>query len=150
MDSNINSINNELNGNQNQLIDENSINNNNNNEINLDSINTKKVKLDSNEVQSKPEQNQRQQQSNQSNQVKSRVVHVRNIPMDSTENDLISIAMSFGRVTNCLILRGKSQAFIEFMSSESAQQMINYWLQTTVAGVATQLQPTIRGRHVFC
>jgi RNA recognition motif-containing protein len=108
MDSNINSINNELNGNQNQLIDENSINNNNNNnnEINLDSINTKKVKLDSNEVQSKPEQNQRQQQSNQSNQVKSRVVHVRNIPMDSTENDLISIAMSFGRVTNCLILRG--------------------------------------------
>jgi hypothetical protein len=39
--------------------------------------------------------------------VKSRVVHVRNIPLDTSEHDLIQLSGGFGRVTNCLILRGK-------------------------------------------
>jgi polypyrimidine tract-binding protein 1 len=80
----------------------------------------------------------------------SRVVHVRNIPADTAEPDLIALSAGFGRVTNCLILRGKSQAFIEFSDAHSAQQMVNYWLQTTAAGIPAPMQPTIRGRHVFC
>jgi len=81
---------------------------------------------------------------------RSRVVHVRNIPVDTTEADLIALSAGFGRVTNCLILRGKSQAFVEFLDAHSAQQMVNYWLSSTVAGIPAPVQPSIRGRHVFC
>ncbi|CAG2167019.1 unnamed protein product [Oppiella nova] len=82
--------------------------------------------------------------------VKSRVVHVRNIPLDTSEHDLIQLSGGFGRVTNCLILRGKSQAFVEFADALSAQQMVNFWLSSTVAGIPSPMQPNIRGRHVFC
>jgi hypothetical protein len=133
-----------------QSVDTNNTNINNNNNLNENNNEiTKKVKLESNE--STNTTNQRQPTtvtttttSNPSTTVKSRVVHVRNIPVDTTDADLIGLSMTFGRVTNCLILRGKSQAFVEFSDCHSAQQMVNYWLQTTVSGIATQLQPTIR------
>ncbi|CAG2122638.1 unnamed protein product, partial [Medioppia subpectinata] len=82
--------------------------------------------------------------------VKSRVVHVRNIPLDTSEHDLIQLSAPFGRVTNCLILRGKSQAFVEFLDFQSAQQMVNFWLSSTLQGIPSPMQPNIRGRHVFC
>ena len=41
---------------------------------------------------------------------KSRVVHVRNIPVDTSEQDLVQLASGFGRVTNCLVLRGESRS----------------------------------------
>jgi len=81
----------------------------------------------------------------------SKVVHIRNVPPDATESDLINLGIPFGRVTNVLLLKGKNQAFLEFADVHCAQQMVNYWFSTTlVGGVATPAQPTIRGRHVFC
>ena len=39
---------------------------------------------------------------------------------------------------------------MEFLDPLSAQQMVNYWVQTSVGGMPAPMQPSIRGRHVFC
>jgi len=121
-----------INGNDTDANDNNNTIVENNNEI------AKKVKYEN------------QKNGSQDPNLKSRVVHVRNIPADTQEADLYALSAGFGRVTNCLVLRGKSQAFIEFSDASSAQQMVNYWLQTTQSGIPAPMQPTIRGRHVFC
>ena len=74
-----------------------------------------------------------------------RVVHIRNVPLDANENDVISIGLPFGRITNALLLKGKNQAFLEFVDIFSAQSMVNYWHDSNNSA----LQPTIKGRHVF-
>uniref|UniRef100_A0A803Y0M2 Polypyrimidine tract binding protein 3 n=1 Tax=Meleagris gallopavo TaxID=9103 RepID=A0A803Y0M2_MELGA len=56
----------------------------------------------------------------------SRVLHLRQIPDDATEADVISLGLPFGKVTNVLILRGRSQAFLEMASEECAISMVNY------------------------
>lgn len=88
--------------------------------------------------------------NNNNNSIGSRVVHIRNVPIDSTETDLMHVSIPFGRVTNILLLKGKSQAFVEFEFPAAAQQMVSYWIQSTMNGMPTALQPTVRGRHVVC
>lgn len=39
----------------------------------------------------------------------SRVLHLRKIPDDVTEAEVISLGLPFGKVTNLLMLKGKSQ-----------------------------------------
>ena len=39
----------------------------------------------------------------------SRVVHIRNIPNDVSETEVIHLGMPFGKVTNVLVLKGKNQ-----------------------------------------
>lgn len=39
----------------------------------------------------------------------SRVVHIRNIPNDVTEAEIVHLGIPFGRVTNVLVLKGKNQ-----------------------------------------
>jgi hypothetical protein len=39
----------------------------------------------------------------------SRVIHIRNIPSDVTEAEVIHLGIPFGRVTNVLVLKGKNQ-----------------------------------------
>ncbi len=39
----------------------------------------------------------------------SRVIHIRNIPSDVTEAEIIHLGIPFGRVTNVLVLKGKNQ-----------------------------------------
>uniref|UniRef100_A0A8C6QYI0 Polypyrimidine tract binding protein 3 n=1 Tax=Nannospalax galili TaxID=1026970 RepID=A0A8C6QYI0_NANGA len=39
----------------------------------------------------------------------SRVLHLRKIPCDVTEAEVISLGLPFGKVTNLLMLKGKSQ-----------------------------------------
>lgn len=75
----------------------------------------------------------------------SRVVHIRNVPLEASENDVLTIGTAFGKITNVLLLRGKGQAFIEFADSYSAQSMVNYWADPNNAAV----QPGIRGRQVY-
>ncbi|NXC69458.1 PTBP3 protein, partial [Anhinga anhinga] len=57
----------------------------------------------------------------------SRVLHLRQIPNDVTEAEIISLGLPFGRVTNLLILRGKNQAFLQMASEEAATSMVNYY-----------------------
>ena len=57
----------------------------------------------------------------------SRVIHIRNIPNDVTEAEIIHLGIPFGRVTNVLVLKGKNQAFLEMDEESSASAMVNYF-----------------------
>ncbi|XP_018416659.1 PREDICTED: polypyrimidine tract-binding protein 3 isoform X3 [Nanorana parkeri] len=70
----------------------------------------------------------------------SRVLHIRRIPNDVTESEIISLGLPFGKVTNLLMLKGKSQAFLEMASEESAVTMVNYY---------TPLTPHLRSQPVY-
>jgi len=57
----------------------------------------------------------------------SKVIHIRNIPNDVTEAEIIHLGIPFGRVTNVLVLKGKNQAFLEMDDESSASAMVNYF-----------------------
>jgi len=57
----------------------------------------------------------------------SKVIHIRNIPNDVTEAEIIHLGIPFGRVTNVLVLKGKNQAFLEMEEEPSAISMVNYF-----------------------
>ncbi|KAM6363773.1 polypyrimidine tract-binding protein 3 [Pluvialis apricaria] len=61
----------------------------------------------------------------------SRVLHLRRIPNDVTEAEVISLGLPFGKVTNFLMLKGKRQAFLEMASEEAAVSMMNYYSSIT-------------------
>ncbi|XP_055646303.1 polypyrimidine tract-binding protein 3 [Falco peregrinus] len=56
----------------------------------------------------------------------SRVLHLRQIPDDATEAEIISLVLPFGIVTNILILKGKGQALLEMSSVEAAVNVVSY------------------------
>ena len=71
----------------------------------------KRLKMEQNGVKIKP----------------SKVIHIRNIPNDVTEAEIIHLGIPFGRVTNVLVLKGKNQAFLEMEEESSAISMVNYF-----------------------
>uniref|UniRef100_A0A182QSI9 RRM domain-containing protein n=1 Tax=Anopheles farauti TaxID=69004 RepID=A0A182QSI9_9DIPT len=70
----------------------------------------------------------------------SRVVHIRNIPNEVSEAEIMQLGLPFGRVTNVLVLKGKNQAFIE-MGDETAA--------STMVSVFHANPPPLRGRTVY-
>ncbi|XP_051984093.1 polypyrimidine tract-binding protein 1-like isoform X2 [Xyrauchen texanus] len=72
--------------------------------------------------------------------IPSRVIHVRKLPNDSNEAEVISLGLPFGKVTNLLMLKGKNQAFLEMDTEESAQTMVSYYSSVT---------PVIRNNPIF-
>ncbi|XP_060037429.1 polypyrimidine tract-binding protein 1 isoform X4 [Erinaceus europaeus] len=77
---------------------------------------------------------------NRSAGVPSRVIHIRKLPMDVTEGEVISLGLPFGKVTNLLMLKGKNQAFVEMNTEEAANTMVNYY---------TSVTPVLRGQPVY-
>ena len=75
----------------------------------------KRLKMEQNGVKIKP----------------SKVIHIRNIPNDVTEAEIIHLGIPFGRVTNVLVLKGKNQAFLEMEEESSAVSMVNYFTNCT-------------------
>lgn len=57
----------------------------------------------------------------------SKVLHIRNLPLDVTEGDLTMLATPFGQVVNILLLKAKNQGFIELIDSTVASRMVNYY-----------------------
>lgn len=57
----------------------------------------------------------------------SRVVHIRSLPNDSSETDVIQLGMPFGKMSNILLLKQKSQAFLEFEDQACAMNMVSYF-----------------------
>ena len=54
----------------------------------------------------------------------SKVIHIRNIPNDVTEAEIIHLGIPFGRVTNVLVLKGKNQVtgnFMDYLSFTHSQ-----------------------------
>ncbi|KAL3995261.1 RNA recognition motif family protein [Acanthocheilonema viteae] len=71
----------------------------------------------------------------------SRVVHLRNIPSDMTDLELVHFCMPYGKLVNYLLLKGKNQAFVEYEDERSAQTLVTVNIACPVA---------IRDRTIFC
>ncbi len=56
----------------------------------------------------------------------SKVLHIRNLPDNVTEREIVAFGLQFGSVTNVLLLRSKNQAFIEMSDSNTASAMLNF------------------------
>ncbi|KAI1236656.1 hypothetical protein IHE44_0014909 [Lamprotornis superbus] len=61
----------------------------------------------------------------------SRVLHIRKLPGEVTETEVIALGLPFGKVTNILMLKGKNQAFLELATEEAAVTMVNYYSAVT-------------------
>ncbi|RXN01173.1 Polypyrimidine tract-binding protein 2 [Acipenser ruthenus] len=70
----------------------------------------------------------------------SRVLHIRKLPNEVSETEVIALGLPFGKVTNILMLKGKNQAFLELGSEEAAITMVNYY---------TAVTPHVRNVPVF-
>ncbi|XP_056289930.1 polypyrimidine tract-binding protein 2-like isoform X1 [Pseudoliparis swirei] len=70
----------------------------------------------------------------------SRVLHIRKLPNEASETEVIALGLPFGKVTNILTLKGKNQAFLEMSTEEAAITMVNYY---------TTVNPHIRNVPVF-
>ncbi|EGT44800.1 hypothetical protein CAEBREN_15314 [Caenorhabditis brenneri] len=70
----------------------------------------------------------------------SKVVHVRNIPPDLVDVELMQLCIQYGPVSNYMMLKGKSQAFVEYEEEASAAAFV-----TGMTAVPIQ----IRGRTLF-
>uniref|UniRef100_A0A3Q2Q5W1 Polypyrimidine tract binding protein 2b n=1 Tax=Fundulus heteroclitus TaxID=8078 RepID=A0A3Q2Q5W1_FUNHE len=70
----------------------------------------------------------------------SRVLHIRKLPNEVTETEVIALGLPFGKVTNILMLKGKNQAFLELGTEEAAITMVNYY---------TAVTPQVRNTPVF-
>ncbi|XP_014830906.1 PREDICTED: polypyrimidine tract-binding protein 3-like isoform X2 [Poecilia mexicana] len=72
--------------------------------------------------------------------VPSPVLHLRQLPADTSEQEVVDLALPFGRVSKLITLRTKNQAFLEMASEEAAVTMVNYYASAP---------PTIRNQPVF-
>ncbi|XP_041912572.1 polypyrimidine tract-binding protein 2-like isoform X3 [Alosa sapidissima] len=70
----------------------------------------------------------------------SRVIHIRKLPNEVSETEVIALGLPFGKVTNILMLKGKNQAFLEMGTEEAAITMVNYY---------TTVTPQVRNVPVF-
>ncbi|XP_070974094.1 polypyrimidine tract-binding protein 2-like isoform X4 [Oncorhynchus clarkii lewisi] len=70
----------------------------------------------------------------------SRVLHIRKLPSEVSETEVIALGIPFGKVTNILMLKGKNQAFLELGTEEAAVTMVNYY---------TAVMPQVRNVPVF-
>ncbi|XP_026472617.1 polypyrimidine tract-binding protein 1 [Ctenocephalides felis] len=70
----------------------------------------------------------------------SRVIHIRNIPAESSEAEIVHLGVPFGRVTNVLVLKGKNQAFLEMSDENAATAMVAYF---------NNCSAQLRGRAVY-
>ncbi|XP_053286384.1 polypyrimidine tract-binding protein 1b isoform X2 [Pleuronectes platessa] len=70
----------------------------------------------------------------------SRVLHIRKLPNDITEAEVISLGLPFGDISNLLMLKAKNQAFLEMSSEDAAQNMVGYY---------STVMPIIRHHPVY-
>jgi len=70
----------------------------------------------------------------------SKVLHVRNLHPDCSEQELIASACPFGRVEKVLLLKGKNQAFVQMQETDEASSLVQYY---------SSVQANIRGKPCY-
>ncbi|XP_038725707.1 polypyrimidine tract-binding protein homolog 3 isoform X4 [Tripterygium wilfordii] len=70
----------------------------------------------------------------------SKVIHVRNVGHEISENDLLQLFQPFGVISKLVMLRAKNQALLQMQDIPSAISALQFY---------TNVQPTIRGRNVY-
>ncbi|THU53177.1 hypothetical protein C4D60_Mb10t11640 [Musa balbisiana] len=77
-------------------------------------------------------------------QTPSKVLHLRNLPWECTEEELIELGKPFGKIVNtkCNVGANRNQAFVEFADVNQAISMISYY--------ASSSEPAqVRGKTVY-
>ncbi|CAL9054712.1 unnamed protein product [Musa banksii] len=77
-------------------------------------------------------------------QTPSKVLHLRNLPWECTEEELIELCKPFGKIVNtkCNVGANRNQAFVEFADLNQAISMISYY--------ASSSEPAqVRGKTVY-
>ncbi|KAJ4835400.1 hypothetical protein Tsubulata_010565 [Turnera subulata] len=77
-------------------------------------------------------------------QTPSKVLHLRNLPWECTEEELVELCKPFGAIVNtkCNVGANRNQAFVEFAELSQAIQMVSYY--------ATSSEPAhVRGKTVY-
>ncbi|KAI5058943.1 hypothetical protein GOP47_0025262 [Adiantum capillus-veneris] len=70
----------------------------------------------------------------------SRVLHLRNVGAEITEEDLAQLVRPFGKITNLVMVRTKNQALLQMQDITSSINAMHYF---------KDMQPSIRGRNVY-
>ncbi|XP_057503155.1 polypyrimidine tract-binding protein homolog 3-like isoform X2 [Actinidia eriantha] len=70
----------------------------------------------------------------------SKVIHVRNVGHEISENDLLQLFQPFGVITKLVMLRAKNQALLQMQDVPSAVNALQFY---------SNVQPSIRGRNVY-
>uniref|UniRef100_A0A0D6R2Q4 RRM domain-containing protein n=1 Tax=Araucaria cunninghamii TaxID=56994 RepID=A0A0D6R2Q4_ARACU len=70
----------------------------------------------------------------------SKVLHIRNVGHEISENDLLNLVQHFGVVTKLVMLRAKNQALLQMHDVSSAINALQYY---------SSVQPSVRGRNVY-
>ncbi|MED6126422.1 hypothetical protein PIB30_078326 [Stylosanthes scabra] len=70
----------------------------------------------------------------------SKVIHVRNVGHEISENDLLQLFQPFGVITKLVMLRAKNQALLQMQDVASAVNALQFY---------ANVQPSIRGRNVY-
>ncbi|KAJ1438432.1 RNA-binding domain superfamily [Sesbania bispinosa] len=70
----------------------------------------------------------------------SKVIHVRNVGHEISENDLLQLFQPFGVITKLVMLRAKNQALLQMQDIPSAVSALQFY---------ANVQPSIRGRNVY-
>ncbi|RYR55990.1 hypothetical protein Ahy_A05g021808 isoform C [Arachis hypogaea] len=70
----------------------------------------------------------------------SKVIHVRNVGHEISENDLRQLFQPFGVITKLVMLRAKNQALLQMQDVPSAISALQFY---------ANVQPSIRGRNVY-
>lgn len=70
----------------------------------------------------------------------SKVIHVRNVGLEISENDLLQLFQPFGVISKLVMLRAKNQALIQMQDIPTAIAVLQYY---------GNVQPSIRGRNVY-
>lgn len=76
---------------------------------------------------------------NSSSGVPSRVICIRELPGDVTEDEVIFLGLPFGKVTNLQMMKWENQAFIEMNTKEAAITMVKHY---------TSMTPMLRGQPI--
>lgn len=74
------------------------------------------------------------------NNTPSKVCHLRSLPNDITDSEVVQLGIPFGRMSNVLLLKQKGQAFLEFEDESVASTFVNYY---------TKMPCQIRGKQVY-
>ncbi|KAG5583352.1 hypothetical protein H5410_053979 [Solanum commersonii] len=70
----------------------------------------------------------------------SKVIHVRNVGQEISENDLLQLFQPFGVITKLVMLRVKNQALLQMQDIAAAVNAMQFY---------SNVQPSIRGRSVY-
>lgn len=70
----------------------------------------------------------------------SRVLHIRGLPADISEQELLPLMGTLGTVANTLVLRGKGQAFVEMRDLAVAKHIVSYFPTLSVRGYTARFQ----------